>query len=317
MRIGSGCDGGSEGTVSRTACIIAALLGLAFVWAQNEVPQHELLGCAVADPLPEPPATAGQGGFGFEYQSFRGATEDGRVCTVYRLRNAPERPPTPFRWMLGDEPVVEKARLGRCTSQSECPWMSFVKYFAGAIDTNLSTLSYGLNADAFHEQATTYLSHASIDGSEAAEASEVAASSVGIEVQGVFTTAADVPVEVHLLVKSRFEPHPEGGSVLVYEVEDLLGSGAVTGAGPVRITWDALEIDPVKRVLSYGPSTSAAAAAAETDSVSISADALSVRVRADRFLRDDSFAFHVYASDDPEPLVTVPMAAYVPVDAAR
>jgi hypothetical protein len=201
-------------------------------------------------PLPEEPAAADQGGFELHYQSFRGITEDDRVCTVYRLRNTPDKPPTPFRWMLADEPVVEKARLGRCDGASgPCPWTTFVKYFGGAIDTNLSTLSYGLNADAFHEQATTYLSHALVDGSATAEEAGTTASSVGTEIAGTFENAAGEGVFAHAVVKSRFQPDPAEGFVLVYEVEDLAESGAV-GSGALRFAWDAFgAVEPLADLL--------------------------------------------------------------------
>ena len=274
--------------------------------------------CLVDDPLPQEPATAEQGGFLFEYQSFRGETEDGRVCTVYRLRNAPDKPPTPFRWTLGEEPIVDKARLGRCgADQPSCPWTVFVKYFAGRIDTNLSTLSYGLNADAFHEQATTYLSHASVEDPASARALGVEASSVGTEIVGTFEDAEGEPLDVHLLVKSRFEPSPDGGVFLIYEIDDLSGDGVLT-SDELRVAWDALAaIGPVARLLAQADDTGASEASIDgVGSLTRTSDALAVAIRATGFVLDQSFGFRVFVGEDPEPAVAVRMGAYVPATGA-
>lgn len=280
---------------------------------------ERLENCIVDAPLPEEPAAADQGGFEFHYQSFRGITEDDRVCTVYRLRNTPDKPPTPFRWMLADEAVVEKARLGRCDGASgACPWTTFVKYFAGAIDTNLSTLSYGLNADAFHEQATTYLSHASVDGSATAIETGTTASSVGTEIAGTFDNADGSEVHVHTVVKSRFEPGPEGGFVLVYEIEDLAESGAV-GSGALRFTWGAFDaVDPVAKLLARAEDTGPEDLTIPGVGTLVrTANALTISIPATSFALDDSFLFHVSEWSGEEPIVSVSMAAYVPVPRDR
>jgi hypothetical protein len=312
-----------EGIMPRIAVItivVSICWGLAM--AQDEAPSaaaERLQNCVVDAPLPEEPAAAVQGGFQFEYQSFRGVTDDDRVCTVYRLRNTADKPPTPFRWMLADEPVVEKARLGRCDGSSDtCPWMTFVKYFAGAIDTNLSTLSYGLNADAFHEQATTYLSHASIDASARAEESGTTASSVGTEIAGTFESVDGSDVAVHAVVKSRFEPDPDGGFVLVYEIEDLAGSGAV-GSGALRFAWDAFAaVEPVADLLARAGDTGPADVAVEGVGTLVrTANALTISVPADAFTLEERFLFHVSEPGGQEPVVTVSMAAYVPASAGR
>lgn len=303
------------GRLTVIAIVLAVGLGLAAAQeAQAGDGAGRVQNCLVDAPLPQEPATAEQGGFQFEYQSFRGDTEDGRVCTVYRLRNAPDKPPTPFRWVLGNEPIVDKARLGRCGAGSEgCPWVAFVKYFAGEIDTNLSTLSYGLNADAFHEQATTYLSHASVADPTTAQAAGVDASSVGTEIVGTFEAESGAPLDVHLLVKSRFEPNPEGGVFLIYEIDDLAGTGALS-EGPLRVAWDALEaIDPVARLLERAQSTASREVTIDgVGTLTRTADALAISIPADDFALDEDFGFRVLVGDDPEPVVSVQMGAYVP-----
>jgi hypothetical protein len=262
--------------------------------ARDEAPADptRVLNCLIEGHVPEEPALAQQGGYSFAYQSLRGVTEDARACTVYRLKNAPAMPPTPFRWMLGDELVVDRARLPRCTA--DCDWLAFAKYFPGAIDTNLSVLSYGLNADAYSESPQTYMNSVTVSDSEVAEATGVLASSVGTEIAGSFPTRDGRPFALHLIVKSRFEPAPSSGTRLVYEIADLRGSGML-GAGHVRIDWDAL--DALGAVVSS----------------TRSADAVEVVVQAERFVLDRSFTLTVSLADDDAPLFVVEMPAYVPV----
>ena len=293
--------------------VLALIPGVAL--AQESSPEDRLLSCLVEETLPTDPAIAEQGGFQFEYQSFRGATEDRRVCTVYRLRNTLDKPPTPFRWTLADDAIVEKARLGRCEDGDDaCPWLTFVKYFAGDIDTNLSTLSYGLNADAFHEQATTYLNHASVASSDIAEESGVTASSVGTEIVGTFASEDGTLVDVHILVKSRFEPRQHEGVTLVYEVEDLSGGGALA-EGALHVAWDALTaVEPVATLLAAAPSGAEANLSLDgVGTLERTRNALVISVPARAFVLDPSFEAHVRRTDDAEPLVTVDMAAYVPI----
>lgn len=299
------------------ACLIAAaLLGTTMAQVESESSGADRLqNCLVEDHIPDEPATAEQGGFLFEFQSYRGVTEDDRACTVYRLRNTPGKPPTPFRWMLGEEPVVDKARLGRCADGGDaCPWTTFVKYFAGRIDTNLSSISYGLNADAFHEQATTYMSRFGIDGSETAEGTATTASSVGTEIAGTFETADGSEVDVHLLVKSRFQPAPTGQVELIYEIDDLSGRGALA-SNEVRIVWDALQaIGPVASLMRSAEETGVADLSIDgVGSLVRTENSLAITIEAAEFVLDDSFMFEAYAGDDVEPLVSVGMAAYVPV----
>jgi hypothetical protein len=268
-----------------------------------------LLNCLIDGHVPEQPGIAQQGGYHVEFQSLRGVTADDRACTVYRLRNAPDKPPTPLRWTLGDETVVDKLRLPRCGGPEDCGWLSFAKYFPGGIDTNLSLLSYGLNADAYQETAETFMHTVGLPDSDVAEAEGVLASSVGTEIQGTFVGGDDAPRPLHLIVKSRFQEAPAGGSLLVYEIDDLAGSGALT-SGALRIEWGALEALSVAIVVEDGEATDGDPVAGAE--VARSADRLEVVVPADAFVLDETFVLRVFAAGDAEPLLVVDMPAYVP-----
>lgn len=269
----------------------------------------QLLNCLIDGHVPAQPGIAQQGGYHVEFQSLRGVTDDDRACTVYRLRNAPDKPPTPLRWTLGDETVVDKLRLPRCGGRDECDWISFAKYFPGGVDTNLSLLSYGLNADAYQETAETFMHTVGMPDSAIAEAEGVLASSVGTEIEGTFVGSDDVPRPLHLIVKSRFHEDPAGGILLVYEIDDLAGTGALAD-GTLRIEWGALEALAVAVVVEDGD-----AGDGDLDrgvEVSRSADRLEVVLRADAFVLDETFALRIFSAGDAEPLLVVDMPAYVP-----
>ncbi len=298
------------------ATIVLMLLGAvvfapraALAQVGGDDPGTRLLNCVIDGHVPDEPARAQQGGYDFAYQSLRGVTDDDRACTVYRLLNAPDQPPTPFRWTLGDVTVVDKVRLPRCGGDTPCDWFAFAKYFPGAIDTNLSVLSYGLNADAFEETVETYMNRVGVTDAEVAEASGLVASSVGTEIQGRFETEGGEPVPLHLIVKSRFEPDPSGATRLVYEIEDLAATGAL-GTGDVRVAWDALGAAP-----SGEGELDATAVLGANATVERSANAVTVAVTAEDFVLDETFTLAVFAGGDEEPLVHVEMPAYVPVGA--
>lgn len=298
--------------------ILLLLLLLAFVAAAQDAPPAEdarLLNCNVDAHVPDRPGSAEEGGYAFEFQSLRGGTDDDRACTVYRLRNTPGKPPTPLRWVMGDETIVDKVRLARCREGEEgCPWLAFARYFPGAIDANLSTISYGLNADAYDRQADTFMTSVSVRDADVAEADAVLASSVGTELAGTFVDAAGEPFDLHLLVKSRFETDPDGGRRLIYEIDDLGGSGAL-GSGAIRVAWEALTGVPALRAALDGDgAASAGTPSAPHASVAIDRgpDHLHLAIDAADFVLDDAFVLEVYAGDADEPLASVPMPAYVP-----
>ena len=266
---------------------------------------ERLLNCRIHGHTPEEPGFGDQGGYAFEYQSLYGETEDERSCTVYRLRNTPDMPPTPFRWTQGDAVVVDKGRLPRCDGAA-CDWLTFIKYFPGEVDAGPSELSYGLNADAYRDTAQTFVGTQGVRDDEAAQAAGVSASSVGTEVSGTFATGDGAAVALHLIVKSRFEPAPAGGTRLVYEIEDLAGTGAL-GAGAVRIEWGAFEA--VGADVAWPHAVPEASMPGST--VDRTANALELALEASAFALDESFVLRVFVRGDDEPVLVVPMPAYV------
>lgn len=297
---------------------ILLLLLLAFVAAAQDAPPAQdarLLNCNVDAHVPDRPGRAEEGGYAFEFQSLRGGTDDDRACTVYRLRNTPGKPPTPLRWTMGDETIVDKVRLARCREEQEgCPWLAFARYFPGAIDANLSTISYGLNADAYDRQADTFMTSVSVRDADVAEADAVLASSVGTELAGTFLDADGERYELHLLVKSRFETGEAGGRRLIYEIDDLGGSGAL-GSGAIRIAWEALAAVPELRAALDGEgaaSTATPAAPAGSVAIDRGPDHLHLAIDAADFVLDEGFVLEVHAEGADAPLASVPMPAYVP-----
>ncbi len=302
---------GSNTTILLVVLTAAVLMpSVATAQVGGDGPGTRLLNCTIDGHVPDEPAQAQQGGYDFAYQSLRGSTDDDRACTVYRLQNAPDQPPTPFRWTLGDTTVVEKVHLPRCGGATPCDWLAFAKYFPGDIDTNLSVLSYGLNADAYQETAETYMNSVDLTDAQVAEASGVAASSVGTEIRGTFATSEGGPVPLHLLVKSRFEPDPTGGTLLLYEIDDLAASGAL-GRGDIRVVWDALGVAPAPSGDEAPLDVVSTLGGAAT--VSRSPDAVRVAVTAHDFVLDETFTLAVFARGDEEPVVVVEMPAYMPV----
>jgi hypothetical protein len=287
------------------AILVVLLLGAAAADGDATGPTR-LLDCLIEGHVPERPGFAEQGGYRFEYQSLRGVTGDDRACTVHRLRNAAGAAPTPVRWTLGALVVVDKTRLPRCGGD-DCAWTTFVRYFPGTVDTNLSLLSYGLNADAYRETAETFMTTVGLRDDEAARVAAAVASSVGTEIAGRFATADGTTVALHLIAKSRFAPGPAGEALLVYEVVDLSGGGA-WASGDVRVEWDALDALGVASAPAPGGSPPGTA-------VTRAADALEVVVPARAFVLDERFSLRVFARGDDEPLVVVSMPAYVAVEA--
>jgi hypothetical protein len=280
---------------------LAVLLGVVAADVGAAGPER-LLNCAIDAHVPERPGVAEQGGYRFEYQSLRGATDDDRACTVHRLRNTAAAAPTPVRWTLGEQVLVDKTRLPRCGGD-DCLWTTFVRYFPGTADTNLSQLSYGLNADAYRETAETFMTTVGLRDDRAAEGT--VASSVGTEIQGNFGTAGGATVALHLIVKSRFVAGATGGAHLIYEIIDLSDDGAWR-SGDVRVEWDALD--------ALGVAPTPAAARSPTVAVARSADALEVVVAARGFMLDERFSLRVFARGDVEPLTVVTMPAYVAIE---
>ena len=286
--------------------VLALAVGSAAAQDASGDPLARVLRCNVDGHVPDGPARAEEGGYRFEYQSLRGRTDDDRSCTVYRIRNTPGKPPTPFYWRMGDETLVDKARLDRCGDGAQaCPWLAFARYFPGPVDANLSTLSYGLNADAYHAQTETFMTTVSLPDRSVAEDAGILASSVGTELAGTFVDEAGTAYELHLLAKSRFEPAERGGYRLIYELDDLGGSG-LFATDAVRVQWDAL--DGI-------PAVAAARAGDAPGAIDRGPDHLYLTVRADDFALDDRFLLRVVPAAGGPPLATVEMPAYAPVTA--
>lgn len=284
--------------------------------------EAKVLNCTVDELLPPEPAAADEGGYRFEFQSIRGVTADDRVCTLYRVRNTAGHAPTPLRWMQGEELLMEKTRLARCRADADvCPWISVAKYFQGHVDTNLSVIRYGLNADAYDRQAETFLGSIVLDDAQANQ-------SVGTEVEGMFATAAGEVVPVHLIVKSRIEPGADGRQTAVLEVTDLGGRGDLAN-GTLSVTWDALTAsgqaaaalrsaaaeDLMGIALGSRQPDGASPASGPSDpstTVERSDATLEVAFPVEAYELRREFLLSIRYRDAPEPLITVEMPALLP-----
>lgn len=288
-------------------------------FAQEPPPAEEtqLLNCRINEHLPPEPALAAEGGYGFQYQSIEGVTEDARACTLYRLRNTPDKPPTPVRWTLGEEILMDKTRLARCPADVvTCPWVNVAKYFEGSVATNLSQISYGLNADAYAQQVETFMSNPS-------PGSLAEAQSIGTEIQGVFASAAGEPVDVHLIVKSRVELDAGGRQVAVLEITDLGGEDALA-SGLLRIAWTALEgVAEAAAVLReaspgdlagivFGEEAEGQLDGAPEGFISRRPGTFEVAFPMQAYMLQRNFQLTVFYRDETEPLISVEMPAFIP-----
>lgn len=279
---------------SLLACVVLAP-------ASAQPTPDTLMDCRLHDDLvlPEPPDVASEGGYAFEYQALGGRTEDARACTVYRLRNRPAKPPTPVNWRLGDDLLMEHARLARCPEATDaCPWVAVARYFEGDIATSLSLLSFGLNYDAFHHQAETLMTHFA---PPEPPPEVIAAHSVGTAIRGVFAADDGREVAVDLLVKSRIET-VDGVRFAVLEITDRT-------AARVAVAWDAFDLVPgAAALLQAAPAALAARvripapdraapdrAAPEGGEVTLRGDTLEVRVPIERYRLVRDARLRVYA----------------------
>ena len=231
-------QGRSAGRAVRAVLILSAVITAAAQAPPDEQGEVggavQVLKCQVEQALPTPPAEAGQGGFRFVFESLGGTAVDGRACTVYRLRNTRGSPPTPVRWSAGSEVLADVAGLPRCPPDAECEWMEIARYFDGDFVHGDTLVSYGLNADSFHEESPGLVAFASPD-------TAAVAASVGTEVVGTVEAPGGHRVAVDLVVKSRIE-RAEGGALLIYEVtaadESQLDGSRFT------LAWEAFDLLP-------------------------------------------------------------------------
>lgn len=279
-----------------------------------------VLRCRVVDRVPHAEAEVDQGGFAFAYQSVAGELDDGRRCTVYRLRNLPGRPPTPVRWRAGETVLVDAARLARCADVATCAWLEIARYFEGDVLVGETRLSFGLNADSFHHTS---------EGLVAATEPDVgaASASVGSEIVARLTLADGSDYDLHVLVKSYFVRGRDGLD-LVFDITSEDPS-ALDGS-TVRFAWDAFVYAPpaVAEVLDRdagpflappwtgpgaAPGAGARSALAGEPRVQRAGDTFALVVPADRFhyLPDLELRL-VEANATQTSLLTIPMPAFVP-----
>ncbi len=292
----------------RAARAVGLLLCVFGAAAQSDEPAgaatpSQVLRCQVVEALPTPPAEAREGGFAFVFESLGGTADDGRACTVYRLRNLPGSPPTPVKWSAGTEVLAEVAGLPRCPEDAACEWFEVARYFDGDFVNGDTLVSYGLNADSFRLESPGLVSFASPD-------TGAAAASVGTQVVGTVITAEGEEVALDLIVKSRIE-RGEQGTVLVYEATSAEDS-QLDGSRLV-LAWEAFDLIP-PGALDMGGSaapfrspTSGAAVSTERDG-----DTVSVRIAASAVSYLDRLSLLVLSPDDGELLLRVPMPAFVP-----
>ncbi|MFO7543878.1 MAG: hypothetical protein R6W77_00115 [Trueperaceae bacterium] len=286
----------------------------------SATPDDAVLLCRVIDRVPQAEAEVEEGGFAFAYQSVAGELDDGRRCTVYRLRNLPGRPPTPVRWNAGETVLVEAARLARCADASTCAWLEIARYFDGTVQVGETRLSFGLNADSFHHTS---------EGLVAATEPDVgaASASVGSEIVARLALADGSDFDLHVIVKSRFE-RGRDGLVLIYDVTSQ-DPGTLDGSS-VRFVWDAFASTPsaVERLLDRettpflvpersgpgaAPDGSAEGALAGTPRVQRAGDTIALLVPVDRFHYTPDLVLRVVEAGDPQTaLLIIPMPAFVP-----
>lgn len=287
-------------------------------------PDDVVLQCRIVDRLPAAEAEVDQGGFAFTYQSVAGSLEDGRSCTVYRLRNLPGRPPTPVRWRAGDEVLVDAARLARCADAVACDWLEVARYFEGEVEAGETQLSFGLNADSFHHQdrGLVAVTEPSLGAAQA---------SVGSEVLARLTLADESTLVLHVVVKSRFVRGPDGLE-LVYDV--VSDDPTALDGSRVRFVWEAFAgaPQPLARLLDRDdgmpfaiPDDGAweapgSVGASDTDLAGAprlvhEQGAVAVVVPVERFAYLADLTLYVVDTSDPAtPLLSIAMPAFVPGD---
>ncbi len=309
-----------EGLIARIARVVLALC-LAAGWpgapvraqadtgrVAEQATGAQVLGCVVGTAQPIAPAVAAEGGFEFEYQALAGTAADGRACTVHRLRNAAGAPPTPVRWRAGSVLLVEQARLGRCGDELPCAWVEVARYFDGEFGVSGSVLGFGVNADTFRLTADSLVAVTRPD-------LEAVAASIGTEVSGAVGLADERLVQVEFIVRSRLVR--DGGSLrLVYELEtDMPELGR---DGDLALVWEAIAYrgaagatalsDTGSPFLVLEPSFE------EVGEVVSTGDKYLIEVLVDDFEFRPELTLSVVARERPdEPLLTVPMPAFLPV----
>lgn len=268
----------------------------------------QVLDCLVDRALPTEPAVAAEGGFSFEFQALAGTAVDGRSCTVHRLRNSPGGPPTPVRWTAGEDLLVDKARLARCTDEAACGWVEVARYFDGGFAFSDSTLGYGLNADQFTSVTDSLVAVTEPDlGAITA--------SVGTEVEAQVQLADGSLVDVAFTVRSRLRREDGGRLTLVYEVETT--TAALREGGRLALVWDAIAegggVAVPRETGDLAAPFLGLASFARDGSVDHGADTYAIGVRVEALVYDPMSVISVVERDRPdEALLSVPMPAFLP-----
>ena len=267
------------------------------------------LNCVVDEAVPNPPETAAEGGFAFFYQSLAGTATDGRACTVHRVMNLSDSPPTPVRWRAGDELLIDMARLARCNEGSPCEWFAVARYFDGGFDHGPARLGFGLNADAFEVDTQSLLAVTNPDlGALTA--------SVGTEISGTVVTSDGRSLTVSFTVKSRLVRRDGGSMSLVYEV--VTTSPELRGGGELALVWEALDlVDAAAAALQAddeAPFLTSAQARAGGGSIMLGPDSYGVEVDVEEIAYDPDLTIGLVERANPEEtLLVVPMPAFLPV----
>ena len=275
---------------------------------------EQVLNCFVGDSLPKKPQTAEQGGYRLQYQAFSGVTDDNRVCSVYNVRNTPGKPPTPVKWVRDSEAFIEEMRLARCAeAATACEWVRIAKYFDGSLAQNASNISYGLNADSFHEAVETFSTTLSPDESRGFNA-------VGTEIQGSFATVNGDAVPLHLIIKSVITTKASGERQAIFEITDLASADGANFAD-LYLRWGALNVSRgasafLQRLPGSGLrglSLSAKPQAGVSGRLERIGNRLAIVTPiGDYALRRDFRLLIYHRGTGPEPLVAVPMPAFLP-----
>lgn len=291
--------------------VAVGLTSLVFAAASQSPPAEpngdgstlQVLQCQVEQALPTPPAEASQGGFHFVFESLGGTAVDGRACTVHRIRNLQGSPPTPVRWSAGSEVLADVVGLPRCTQDDECAWIEVARYFDGDFLGGDTLVSYGLNADSFHEETPALVAFASPDTS-------TAAASVGTEIVGTVVTLAGVEVAIDLVVRSRLE-RSEDEVVLVYEVSAT--DDSQLDGSRITLAWEAFDLLPMGALPAGDDgSTFRSLATGEPVAAGRSGDTVSLRLSAASVVYRDPLALVVLAAGSDEVLMRVPLPAFLP-----
>lgn len=291
--------------------IAVGLTSLVFAAASQSPPAdpvgdgstQQVLQCQVEQALPTPPAEASQGGFHFVFESLGGTAVDGRACTVYRIRNLQGSPPTPVRWSAGSEVLADVVGLPRCPRDEECEWLEVARYFDGDFVDGDTLVSYGLNADSFHEETPGLVAFASPD-------TAAAAASVGTEIVGTVVTRDGVEVAIDLVVRSRLE-RSEEVVVLVYEVS--AADDSQLDGSRFTLAWEAFDsLSPGALPAGDGESPFRSLATGEPVAARRSGDTVSVRLSAGSVVYRDPLSLVVLAAGTDEVLMRVPLPAFLP-----